>query len=32
MVVATLGQHKQDTATGNEKLIIDGMFAFAEFA
>ena len=30
MVVATLGQTKKDTATGNEKLIIDGMFAFGD--
>jgi hypothetical protein len=30
MVVATLGQTNKDTATGNEKLIIDGMFAFGE--
>ena len=30
MVVATLGQTNKDTATGNEKLIIDGMFAFAK--
>ena len=30
MVVATLGQTNKDTATGNEKLIIDGMFAFAD--
>jgi len=29
MVVATLGQTNKDTATGNEKLIIDAMFAFA---
>ncbi len=28
MVVATLGQTNKDTATGNEKLIIDGMLAF----
>ena len=26
MVVATLGQTNKDTAIGNEKLIIDGMF------
>jgi len=30
MVVATLGQTNKDTATGNEKLIIDGMFAFGD--
>ena len=30
MVVATLGQTNKDTARGNEKLIIDGMFAFGE--
>ena len=30
MVVATLGQTNKDTASGNEKLIIDGMFAFGE--
>jgi hypothetical protein len=30
MVVATLGQTDKDTATGNEKLIIDGMYSFAE--
>ncbi|UCF14309.1 MAG: hypothetical protein JSW59_12915 [Phycisphaerales bacterium] len=30
MVVATLGQTNKDTATGNEKLIIDGMFALAK--
>jgi hypothetical protein len=30
MVVATLGQTNKDSATGNEKLIIDGMFAFAD--
>ena len=30
MVVATLGQTNKDTAKGNEKLIIDGMFAFGE--
>ena len=30
MVVATLGQTKKDTAKGNEKLIIDGMFAFGD--
>jgi hypothetical protein len=30
MVVATLGQTNKDSATGNEKLIIDGMFAFGE--
>ena len=30
MVVATLGQTNKDTASGNEKLIIDGMFAFAK--
>ncbi len=29
MVVATLGQTNKDKATGNEKMIIDGMFAFA---
>jgi len=29
MVVATLGQTNQETATGNEKLILDGMYAFA---
>jgi hypothetical protein len=30
MVVATLGQTNKDTASGNEKLIIDGMFAFGD--
>ena len=30
MVVATLGQTNKDTASGNEKMIIDGMFAFGE--
>ena len=30
MVVATLGQTKKDAAKGNEKLIIEGMFAFGE--
>ena len=30
MVVATLGQTNKETATGNEKLIIDGMFAFGD--
>ena len=30
MVVATLGQTNKDTAIGNEKLIIDGMFAFGD--
>ena len=30
MVVATLGQTNKDTAKGNEKLIIDGMFAFGD--
>ena len=30
MVVATLGQTNKDTASGNEKLIIDGMFAFGK--
>ena len=30
MVVATLGQTNKDSATGNEKMIIDGMFAFAK--
>ena len=30
MVVATLGQTNKDSATGNEKLIIDGIFAFGE--
>ena len=30
MVVATLGQTNKVTATGNEKLIIDGIFAFAD--
>ena len=30
MVVATLGQTNKDTATGNEKLIIDGMFTFGD--
>jgi hypothetical protein len=30
MVVATLGQTNKETATGNEKLILDGMFAFAD--
>ena len=29
MVVATLGQTNKDSASGNEKMIIDGMFAFA---
>ena len=29
MGVATLGQTNKDKATGNEKMIIDGMFAFA---
>jgi hypothetical protein len=30
MVVATLGQTDKETATGNEKMIIDGMLVFAE--
>ena len=30
MVVATLGQTNKDTASGNEKLIIDGMFNFGD--
>ena len=30
MVVATLGQTNKETATGNERLIIDGMFAFGD--
>ena len=30
MVVATLGQTNKNTANGNERLIIDGMFAFGE--
>ena len=30
MVVATLGQTDKDEATGNEKMIIDGMFAFGK--
>ena len=30
MVVATLGQTNKDTASGNEKLIIEGMLAFAD--
>ncbi len=30
MVVATLGQTDKDSAKGNEKLIIDGMFAFGD--
>jgi hypothetical protein len=30
MVVATLGQTNKDSTSGNEKLIIDGMFAFAK--
>ena len=30
MVVATLGQTNKDTASGNEKMIIDGMVAFGE--
>ena len=30
MVVATLGQTNKDSASGNEKMIIDGMFAFAK--
>ena len=30
MVVATLGQTNKETASGNEKLIIDGMFAFGD--
>ena len=30
MVVATLGQTNKDTASGNERMIIDGMFAFGE--
>ncbi len=30
MVVATLGQTNKDTASGNEKLILDGMFAFGK--
>jgi len=30
MVVATLGQTDKETAAGNEKLIIDGMYSFAE--
>ena len=28
MVVATLGQTNKDDATGNEKLIIEGMYAW----
>jgi len=30
MVVATLGQTNKETASGNEKLIIDGMFSFGD--
>ena len=30
MVVATLGQTNKDSAIGNEKLIIDGVFAFGD--
>lgn len=30
MVVATLGQTEKENAKGNEKMIIDGMFAFAD--
>ena len=30
MVVATLGQTNKEKATGNEKMIIDGMFAFGD--
>ena len=30
MVVATLGQTNKEKASGNEKLIIDGMFAFGD--
>ena len=30
MVVATLGQTNKDTASGNEKLIIEGMLAFGD--
>ena len=30
MVVATLGQTDKDEATGNEKMIIDGMFTFGK--
>lgn len=30
MVVATLGQTNKESATGNEKLIIDGMFVFGD--
>ena len=30
MGVATLGQTNKDTASGNEKLIIEGMFAFGD--
>lgn len=30
MIVATLGQTNKDSATDNEKLIIDGMFAFGD--
>ena len=30
MVVATLGQTNKESAKGNEKLIIDGMFAFGD--
>ena len=30
MVVATLGQTNKDKTSGNEKLIIDGMFAFGD--
>ena len=30
MVVATLGQTNKETASGNEKLIIEGMFAFGD--
>ena len=30
MVVATLGQTNKNTASGNEKLIIDGMFSFGD--
>lgn len=30
MVVATLGQTNKETAKGNEKLIMEGMFAFGE--
>ena len=30
IVVATLGQTNKDSATDNERLIIDGMFAFGD--